>query len=260
MPKAMPVSNLVSEEMEAMQGVAGHAASGGGGGTLDLLNMFVEADLVVKIVMVLLFVASFWSWGVIATKFMAFRTVKKRMRKFEKKIWSGKPLEEQFENMKDNCDSPLATVFVTGMYEWTEWKERNAATPESEATGTLRMSIKDRINRTMDMARNREVGYLEQNLSFLATVGSTAPFIGLFGTVWGIMHSFQSIAATQDTSLAVVAPGIAEALFATAIGLFAAIPAVIFYNKYSTELANIADRIDDFSDEFSAVISRELEE
>lgn len=254
MPKAVPVNEVASQNVEALAStVATNTAH------LDMLSMFAQADIVVKIVMLLLIASSFWSWAIIATKYLMYREVRKQHRAFEKRIWSGKPLEEQFDAMKDNIDSPLANVFVTGMGEWLDWKSRQVDKAGQQETGRLQMSIKDRINRTMDITRNREVSHLQQHLSFLATVGSTAPFIGLFGTVWGIMHSFQSIAVTQDTSLAVVAPGIAEALFATAIGLFAAIPAVIFYNKYTTELGKMADKMDDFADEFSAVISRELE-
>jgi len=259
MGKAVPVENIPSSDLE---NIAGSVAQSAPGVDLSVMQMFIDADVVVKFVILILLASSFWSWAIIYSKFISFRVLNRRMKKFEKKIWSGKPLEEQYNNLKDNSNNPLSTVFVAGMYEWMEWKEKKfeQGNNSQEKFNNLRLSIKDRIFRTMDMTRNKEIGYLEKHLSFLATVGSTAPFIGLFGTVWGIMNSFQSIAMTKNTSLAVVAPGIAEALFATAIGLFAAIPAVIFYNKYSTNVGDIADRIDDFSDEFASVISRELEE
>jgi len=235
---------------------------------MSIATMFWEADIVVKIVILLLVAASVWSWTIIFEKLKIFSILAKKMKKFEKDIWSGEPLEKKYQEIKKTADHPMSKVFVAGMYEWirsSKGKQQNLDLGDSAKKSraeefTLRLGKKERILQAMDIARNKEINRLQKNLSFLATVGSAAPFIGLFGTVWGIMNSFQSIAMTKNTTLAVVAPGIAEALFATAIGLFAAIPAVIFYNKFSNELNFISNRVDDFADEFGALISRELEE
>ncbi len=233
---------------------------------MSMVAMFMEADIVVKLVMILLLLASFWSWTIIFDKLWRFKRTNRRMQKFEREIWSADSLEKYYKSIKDTPSSPTARVFVSGMYEWlrSNTKKRRKAPIDEEDSAEknnyqLKVGIKERVFHAMDITRNREISLLEKNLSFLATVGSTAPFIGLFGTVWGIMNSFQSIAATKNTTLAVVAPGIAEALFATAVGLFAAIPAVIFYNKFASNVANFSDRLDEFSDEFGAVVARELD-
>ena len=231
--------------------------------------MFMEADIVVKCVILMLVAASFWSWSIIFDKLYKFFVFHKRMEKFEHSIWSGTSLEERFNRIKDHPDHPLATVFVSGMYEWLDVKQRSrlsdvqrAFLPSASALtrqeDDYHQGIKAQVLHVMDLARNREIASMEHNLSFLATVGSSAPFIGLFGTVWGIMDSFQAIAMTKNTTLAVVAPGIAEALFATAVGLFAAIPSVIFYNKFANEVAVFSDRMDDFVDEFITMLGQEL--
>jgi biopolymer transport protein TolQ len=220
---------------------------------LSMLGLFFQADFIVKSVMLMLILASIWCWAIIFNKYTRFKILKRNTAKFEESFWSGDMLEHLYERVKQSADHPIAMVFVAGMTEWM--------THDMQRVGgqSLRIGLKERIQQAMSVARNRSIEKLEQGLSFLATVGSTAPFVGLFGTVWGIMNSFQSIAASKNTSLAVVAPGIAEALFATAIGLFAAIPAVIFYNKFSNDLNRFASKVDDFAQEFSAILSRELD-
>ena len=220
---------------------------------LSMLGLFFQADIIVKSVMLMLLFASVWCWAIIFNKYTRFKMLKHQTAKFEENFWSGDMLEHLYERVKQSADHPMAMVFVAGMTEWM--------TNDVQRVGghALQIGLKERIQQAMSVARNRSIERLEQGLSFLATVGSTAPFVGLFGTVWGIMNSFQSIAATKNTSLAVVAPGIAEALFATAIGLFAAIPAVILYNKFSNDLNRFASKIDDFAQEFSAILSRELD-
>ncbi len=268
---AVPSGNVEADAVAAIDGidVATSVAH-----DLSMWGMFMQADIVVKLVILLLIAASVWSWKIIFEKLSRYRAIDKKMREFEDVIWSGRPLEQRYDEYKGRASFPLARVFVAGMYEWKNAQARMAEKRRNKQTDTrqlsmdideqpeqtsLKMSIRDRVLQAMDSTRNREIGVLEKHLGFLATVGSAAPFIGLFGTVWGIMRSFQAIAATQNTTLAVVAPGIAEALFATAIGLFAAIPAVIFYNKFAQHVANFSDRLDNFIDEFSAVINRELD-
>lgn len=221
----------------------------------SLISLFTQADFIVKGVIILLFLASIISWGIIINKLSTYRKVKFKTNKFEKVFWSGRLLDELYERVRDFNDHPIAAVFVAAMQEWKRRSPEEGSTKDSH----LRAGIKERIFQAMQVARNRGVENMEKNLSFLATVGSSAPFIGLFGTVWGIMNSFQSIAISKNTTLAVVAPGIAEALFATAIGLFAAIPAMIFYNMFSSDLNRIVGKIDDFSNELDALLSRELD-
>ncbi len=217
-------------------------------------GMFLQADPVVKGVMVILALASVWSWAVMIDKSMTFSRLKRLSNKFEDQFWSGKPLDDLYNKMKDRSDHPMAKVFSAAMAEWGRAKD-GPARSDSFVVGA-----KDRIDKVMAVTIGRELEKAERNLSVLATIGSAAPFIGLFGTVWGIMNAFQAIAATQDTNLAVVAPGIAEALFATALGLVAAIPAVIGYNRYSAALNSYAVRLEGFAQEFSAILSRQLDE
>ena len=234
---------------------------------MSMISMFMEADFVVKFVILLLLFSSFWSWTIIFDKWYRFWLLKKKTDEFEEEFWSGDLLEKLYDRIKHTADHPMAKVFVSGMFE--RLRSRKKTKPKKSTSSanltlnvdySLKIGLKERVFQAMNLARNRELGKLEKNLSFLATVGSTAPFVGLFGTVWGIMDSFQSIAMTKNTSLAVVAPGIAEALFATAVGLFAAIPAVIFYNKFTNNLNSFSDRLDEFSEEFGAIVSRELDE
>jgi biopolymer transport protein TolQ len=216
--------------------------------------MFRHAGVLVKAVMLVLLAASLWSWSIIFNKWFAFRSLRRRADKFEKVFWSGLSLDELYQQFAAKADHPLAVVFVAALREWRRAFE--GTTPrESQITG-----IKERIGKAMSVTILRETDGLEKNLGFLATVGSVSPFIGLFGTVWGIMNSFGAIAARHDTTLAVVAPGIAEALFATAMGLLAAIPAVIFYNRFVNDIARYGNRLDAFADEFSSILSRQLED
>lgn len=222
-------------------------------GDFNLFGLFMQAGPVVKAVMAILAITSVWSWAIIIDKSMVFGRLKRKSNKFEDMFWSGKPLDDLYRKMGDRQDHPMARVFAAAMEEWTRSKG-------TASTGELVIGAKDRIDKILNVAVARELERAERNLGFLATVGSAAPFVGLLGTVWGIMNAFQAIAVTKDTNLAVVAPGIAEALFATALGLFAAIPAVVGYNRYSSALNSFAVRLQGFADEFSAILSRQLDE
>ena len=228
------------------------------GDGLSIWSLLINADIIVKGVILILVVASFWSWTIIFDKTFRFRRLRGLADRFEEAFWSGGSLEDLYDRVGARPDHPMATVFVAAMAEW----RRSTAGNRGLGSGGqgLTVGLHQRIGQAMQVALNREVEQLERYMDFLATVGSTAPFIGLFGTVWGIMNSFQSIAASKNASLAVVAPGIAEALFATALGLVAAIPAVIAYNKLSGDLNRYEGRLDAFSVEFSAILSRQLEE
>lgn len=223
-----------------------------GGVTHDfsVIGMFMQADWVVKLVMILLVAASIWSWAIIIDKVIAYRRVRRRADAFEDRFWNDS-LEELSEQLESVTNHPLALIFTSAMREWRHSLKK---------AHLDRDVVASRIMTIMRITREREMTRLEQRLGFLASVGSVAPFVGLFGTVWGIMNSFQSIAASQNTSLAVVAPGIAEALFATALGLLAAIPAVAGYNKLTTELDRFGQRLESFCDEFSTIISRQLDD
>ena len=222
---------------------------------LSSWGLFMQADIVVKLVMILLLAASFWCWSIVVDKFLQVRRLNERADRFEKVFWSGGSLDDLFDRLGERPKDPMSATFVAAMREW-----RNAPASDPNRADRLSTSLQQRIERVMMVTIGREMGRVERGMTFLASVGSTAPFIGLFGTVWGIMNSFTAIASQQNASLAVVAPGIAEALFATAIGLVAAIPAVLAYNKFSTDLARYGDRLDAFSSEFSAILSRTLEE
>lgn len=217
---------------------------------LSMWGLFMSADFVVKLVMLGLLAASFWSWTIIFNKGISLKSLFASANKFEDSFWSGGSLEALYERIGNRPRDPMSAIFAAAMREW----KKVAGSKRSTVSGP------ERIERAMQVTLTREMDKLERNMGFLASVSSTAPFIGLFGTVWGIMNSFQSIAASQNTSLAVVAPGIAEALFATAIGLVAAIPAAIAYNKFSVDLNRYANRLDSFSNEFGAIISRQIEE
>ncbi|MEE9196161.1 MAG: protein TolQ [Alphaproteobacteria bacterium] len=216
-------------------------------------GMFWEAGIVVQLVIVLLVLASVWTWAIIFEKLIRIRKVNSEADAFEETFWSGNSLENLYGETKKNPTHPLALVFISAMREW-----QRSLTAEGRVLDKL--SLQERIAKVMRVTSQREMERLEERTVFLATVGSTAPFVGLFGTVWGIMNAFQSIALTSNTSLAVVAPGIAEALLATALGLVAAIPAVMAYNKLSGELARYAARLEGFSDEFQAILSRQMDE
>ncbi len=221
---------------------------------LSAWSLFINADFVVQLVMLSLIAASVWCWTIIFSKFMRLRTLQSSAEKFEESFWSGGSLDSLYDRVGTRPTDPLASVFAAAMKEWRRSLKGKPATREAKAM------LQQRVERIMHITVDREMDQLERHLPFLASVGSTAPFVGLFGTVWGIMHSFQGIADSQSTNLAVVAPGIAEALFATAIGLVAAIPAVLAYNKISTELGRYGTRLESFSSEFAAIISRQLEE
>ena len=213
--------------------------------------LFWRASFVVQLVMILLLLASFWAWAIIIRKLIAYRAARRDAAAFDESFWSGEPLDELYETLGAAPEGSSEKIFAAGMLEWRR-SHRN--------DGGLIAGAQSRIDRSMDVAINKEAEDLNRGLSFLATVGSTAPFVGLFGTVWGIMNSFQAIGMTKSTSLAVVAPGIAEALFATALGLIAAIPAVLAYNKLSGDLGRYAGRLEAFAGEFIAILSREFEE
>ncbi|NEU13156.1 protein TolQ [Methylobacterium sp. BTF04] len=218
---------------------------------MTLLGLFLQAHFVVKVVMLGLLGASVWCWSIIVDKTLLFRRTKAEMDAFEEAFWSGRSLEELYRSFNDRPASGLGALFVAAMREWKR---------SFEGTGRQIQSLSQRIDKTLDVTIQREVERLESRLLFLASIGSAGPYIGLFGTVWGIMTAFTSIAASKNTSLAVVAPGIAEALFATAIGLFAAIPAVLAYNKLQATVAKQQSRLEGFADEFSAILSRQIDE
>ena len=221
---------------------------------ISVVSLFMRADPLVKAVMIVLLLASLWSWAIIINKGLALSGLKRRATKFEKIFWSGQSLDELFAQFAARNDHPFAAVFVSGVREWRRAFEHGNPR-ESMIAG-----VKDRVDKAMNVTISRETDAIEGQIGFLATVANTAPFVGLFGTVWGIMNSFAAIAARHDTTLAVVAPGIAEALFATAMGLLAAIPAAIFYNRYVSEIGRYSNRLDAFSDELSAILSRQLDE
>jgi biopolymer transport protein TolQ len=223
------------------------------GGDLSLWGLFVQADIVVKLIMVGLLCASVWVWAIVFEKWTTLRKINKEADGFEDRFWSGGSLDDLFDREGVNPSNPMASVFAAAMGEW----RRSLKVAGADISHT---SVRDRIDRAINVTVQREMERLERWMVFLASVGATAPFIGLFGTVWGIMHSFSAIAAMHNTNLAVVAPGIAEALFATAIGLVAAIPAVLAYNQISTSLARFAGRIENFGSEFGAILSRQSEE
>lgn len=216
---------------------------------LSLLSLFWEAHFVVKLVMVGLFAASVWCWAIMFDKVQLFLRARRRMDKFEEVFWSGQSLEQLYASVRQREAQGMAAIFLAAMKEWTRSFEGKRALA----------SLPQRIDKVMDVALTRQVERLDRGLLVLATVGSAAPFIGLFGTVWGIMTSFQAIGASQSTNLAIVAPGIAEALFATALGLLAAIPAVIAYNRFSAQSRRLAVRMESFADEFSTILSRQID-
>jgi len=226
----------------------------------SIWGLFMRADMVVKLVMISLALASFWSWAIIFDKILRFRRVSNQADQFEEVFWSGKSLEELYERAAPRAAHPMALLFVNAMREWVRANGRQGGGGASGASGAMGQGLRERIDKIMSITVTREMAGLEHYLDFLATVGSTAPFIGLFGTVWGIMNSFQAIALSHNTSLAVVAPGIAEALFATALGLFAAIPAVVAYNRFNNQANQYGRRLEGFAEEFSAILSRRIEE
>ncbi|XUM22936.1 protein TolQ [Bradyrhizobium oligotrophicum S58] len=220
-------------------------------GGLSLIDLFGNAGWVVRIIMLGLISCSIWVWAIAIDKMFLFSRTRRSMDRFEQAFWSEESIEELYRVLSAKPTQSMAACFVAAMREWKRSFEGHA-----RSFAGLQM----RIEKVMNVSIAREVERLERRLLVLATVGSAGPFVGLFGTVWGIMTSFQAIAASKNTSLAVVAPGIAEALFATAIGLIAAIPATIFYNKFSSEVNRQAQRLEGFADEFSAILSRQIDE
>ncbi|MEJ6783544.1 protein TolQ [Aminobacter sp. Piv2-1] len=221
------------------------------GAELSIWALFWQAGWVVKLVMLGLLGASVWTWAIVIDKVISYNRMRAALNRFEQVFWSGQSLEELYRNLSDRKTTGMSAIFVAAMREWKKSFEKGAKSP---------LGLQTRIDKAMDLALTREMERLEGRLGFLATIGSAAPFIGLFGTVVGIMTSFQAIAGSKSTNLAVVAPGIAEALLATAIGLLAAIPAVIAYNKLSSDAGKIAARMEGFADEFSAILSRQIDE
>jgi biopolymer transport protein TolQ len=216
----------------------------------SMLALFARATLTVKIVMIMLLVMSFWSWAIIIQKHIQYRKAQGEATIYDRAFWSGEPLDELFEKIGPDPQGQSEKIFAAGMLEWRRSHKQD---------GGLIAGAQARIDRAMNVAIARESESLNQGLSFLATTGSTAPFIGLFGTVWGIKHSFEQIAISQNTNLAVVAPGIAEALLATGVGLIAAIPAVVFYNKLNADSERIVGGYESFADEFATILSRQLD-
>ena len=242
------------EPETALSTVAAATLAGSVSHDLSMFGLFLAADIVVKIVMLMLLSASVWCWAIIISKRRTLKNLNKRADRFEEAFWSGEPLDKLYERVKRSKPDPLLKAFISGMDEW-----KTATSEGIPSSESLQASLKQRVERAMTLSISRELNALERGMTFLASVGSTAPFIGLFGTVWGIMNSFTAIAGSNNTSLAVVAPGIAEALFATALGLVAAIPAVIAYNVFSTTINGYADRLDDFTAEFMTILTRHLD-
>jgi len=250
----MNISAVFGVSQAFAQGIEGSQLEGSQlEGTIDvsLLGLFLEASLAVKIVMIGLLLASIWSWAIILDKWLMFGRTRRQLDRFEKVFWSGQSLEELYRSLADRTPTGMGALFVAAMREWKRSFERGANSP---------MGLQMRIDKVLDVSLAKETERLEKRLMYLATIGSAAPFIGLFGTVIGIMVSFQAIAGSKSTNLAVVAPGIAEALLATALGLLAAIPATIFYNKLSSDVGKIIGRLEGFADEFSAILSRQIDE
>lgn len=217
---------------------------------ISFIELFLHASPTVQAVMIGLLLASVWCWAIIIEKLFAFRRARIEADKFEEVFWSGQSLDELYNSLSRAKTIAIAALFVAAMREWKRSVEGNVRT-----MGGIQL----RVEKVMDVTISREMERLDRRLLVLATVGSTAPFVGLFGTVWGIMISFQAIAISKNTNLAVVAPGIAEALFATALGLVAAIPAVVFYNKFTADSAQISQRLEAFADEFAAIVSRQID-
>ena len=208
----------------------------------SLIQLFLRADFIVKSVIVILIVASIYSWALIFDKYRLFVRIEKSANVFEDKFWKSKSAENFYNNLSNKNKDPLTNIFQISMAELIKTKSKSSSTQSA------------RVERVIEIYAEKEMRLIEKNFTFLATVGATAPFIGLFGTVWGIMNSFQSIAISRNTSLAIVAPGIAEALFATALGLLAAIPAVIAYNKFTSDSRRYSNRIENFSKRFLSII------
>jgi len=224
------------------QEVATQVVGLGGSTDFSLIQLFLRADFIVKGVIIMLIAASIYSWALIFEKYKLFKKIEKSTTIFEEKFWKSKSAESFYNSLNNRDKDPVANIFQSAMAELIKTKSKTSAVQSA------------RVSRVIEISANREIILIEKHFTFLATVGSTAPFIGLFGTVWGIMNSFQSIAISRNTSLAIVAPGIAEALFATALGLLAAIPAVVAYNKFNSDSKRYSSRIENFSKRFLSII------
>ena len=224
------------------QEVATQVVGLGGSTDFSLFQLFIRADIVVKAVIVILIAASIYSWALIFEKYRLFKRIEKSTESFEQKFWKSRSAENFYNSLTNREKDPLANIFQSAMMELIKTKSKSSIVQSA------------RVSRVIEISSDREIRLIEKHFTFLATVGSTAPFIGLFGTVWGIMNSFQSIAISRNTSLAIVAPGIAEALFATALGLLAAIPAVVAYNRFTSESRKYSSRIENFSKRFLSII------
>ena len=224
------------------QEVATQVVGLGGSTDFSLVQLFIRADFIVKAVIVILIAASVYSWALIFDKYKLFKKIEKSTSNFEDKFWKSKSAESFYNSLSNKEKDPVANIFQTAMTELIKTKSKSSSIQSA------------RVSRVIEIAADKEIRLIEKHFTFLATVGSTAPFIGLFGTVWGIMNSFQSIAISRNTSLAIVAPGIAEALFATALGLLAAIPAVVAYNKFNSDSKKYSGRIENFSKRFLSII------
>lgn len=217
----------------------------------SLIKMLMSADLVSQGVVLILLIASVFSLAIILEKYFKYRSLQNKMREFESSFWSGHSLDQLYERTRRSVDNPLASIFIAGMNEMQ--KSQKSENPKIDVNLSSGM-----ILQAMNLVRNREIEKLEKSLTFLAIVGSYSPFVGLFGMIWGVIHSFQSIAGSKNVSLATVAPGMSEALFVTAIGIVVALPAAIFYNILSDKMNNIANKFDDFVSEVHIVLSREI--
>jgi len=224
------------------QEVATQVVGLGGATDFSLMQLFLRADFIVKAVIIILIAASVYSWALIFEKYKLFKKIEKSTTSFEEKFWKSRSAESFYNSLTNREKDPLATIFQTAMAELIKTKSKSSAVQSA------------RVSRVLEISADKEIKLIEKHFTFLATVGSTAPFIGLFGTVWGIMNSFQSIAISRNTSLAIVAPGIAEALFATALGLLAAIPAVVAYNKFNSDSKKYSARVENFSKRFLSII------
>ena len=224
------------------QEIATQVVGLGGATDFSLWQLFLRADFVVKSVILILIASSIFSWALIFDKYRLFKRIEKSTKLFEDKFWKSKSAETFYKNIPDKTDDPLALVFKSAMEELIKTRSKTSAVQSA------------RVQRVVEVSIDQQSKNIEKNFTYLATVGSTAPFIGLFGTVWGIMNSFQSIAISRNTSLAIVAPGIAEALFATALGLLAAIPAVIAYNKFNSDSQRYLSRVDNFCKRFLSIV------
>ena len=218
---------------------------------LSIYDMFAESDIFMKLLILGLIFASVWSWAIIFDKSMKFKRLRERMKSFEEKFWSGGSLENLFTAFQKSQPDPLSAIFVAAMKEWKR------AFSDKRRASTLNLA--ERVEKIMHITIDKQIEKLETKMTFLATTGSVAPLLGLFGTIWGVMDSFAAIGATQSTNIAAVAPGIAEALLTTAVGLIAAIPALIAYNKFSHDIDHMAAKMETFSDEFTAILSRQIE-